>query len=174
MTASRSEQLVHALRKCVNHVFRHKGLARSGKAAAVNTERAFPLQQLIAQSQGNRHLLMLIRAKRNDVLQIHPGGSAGFLYQLEETGGLSLLQRLHLLRNTVIVSIEMNASQHGPVPEFLARPVSPTLNDLTKAVDRAPLQAEYAGSSLLVPEARSGIRRQLDDSKERIVSTVAY
>ena len=60
------------------------------------------------------------------------------------------------------------------VPEFLARPVSPTLNDLTKAVDRAPLQAEYAGSSLLVPEARSGIRRQLDDSKERIVSTVAY
>ena len=60
------------------------------------------------------------------------------------------------------------------VPEFLARPVSPTLNDLTKTVNREPLQAEYAGSSLLVPEARSGIRRQLDDSKERIVSTVAY
>ena len=60
------------------------------------------------------------------------------------------------------------------VPEFLAQPVAPSLNDLTRVVDQPALQAEYAGSSLQVPEARHGVSRQLNDSKQSVVSSVAY
>ena len=64
---------------------------------------------------------MFIGSRRNDILKIHPGRSSRFLHKRKETVNIPRLKRFNLLRDTVIVPVKMNASQHGSVPVFPAK-----------------------------------------------------
>ena len=67
-----SENMLDAGLEACKPVIGDKRQRRTGKAAAVDTDSALALQQLLAQCDGERHILLLDVARRGHVLQQRP------------------------------------------------------------------------------------------------------
>lgn len=67
-----SENMLDAGLEAGELVIGNERQRRTGKAAAVDTDSALALQQLLAQCDGERHILLLDVARRGHVLQQRP------------------------------------------------------------------------------------------------------
>ena len=79
-----AESGVDACLELVEDIVGHECLNSTGEAAAVDTVSAAALEVVLTEAQGDGHGLLLDVTGGNDVLQVHPGGVAGLLGQLQE------------------------------------------------------------------------------------------
>ena len=93
----------------------HEGLDGSGKAAAMDPVSALALQIVLTQGKTQGNVLMLGVTGGDDILQIHIGGVAALLDQLQKALEIALPQRRHLLGHPGVLLIEVNGPQHRPV-----------------------------------------------------------
>ena len=93
----------------------HEGLDGSGKAAAMDPVSALALEIVLAQGKTQGNVLMLGVTGGDDILQIHIGGVAALLDQLQEALEIALPQRRHLLGHPGVLLIEVNGPQDRPV-----------------------------------------------------------
>ena len=104
------------------HSKRHKGLHRTGKAAAMNTVSPPAIQQMVAQSKGQGHFLAGCASRRDHILQIHPGRAAAFGNQFQKRIKVTLLQGSNLAGHSGVILIEVDRPQDRPVgtgiPQF--------------------------------------------------------
>ena len=121
MTASGTQYGIHAGAEVLQNIQRHKGLDRSGKSTAMDTEGSAAAEQLFCQSKRDGQILMLLTAGWDHVLQIHPGGAAGGLDQLQKTVEVSTLERGNLFGDAAVFLIDMDSAQHRPVTGFTAQ-----------------------------------------------------
>ena len=120
MAGTLTQSAVDAGNKSIQHIMGNKGLDGTGKAAAMDTVSAAAIQIMLAQGQGNSHILMLLVAGGNDVLQIHVGRIATLLNQLQELIEVACAQRCNLLGNAGIFLIEVDGAHHSTVTASLA------------------------------------------------------
>ena len=72
MAVALSQNMLDAGLEAIEPVVGDKGDGRTGKAAAVDTDSALALQQLLAQCDCERHILLPDVARRGHVLQQRP------------------------------------------------------------------------------------------------------
>ena len=77
MTATRAKHPLYALAELIELAVRNESKRRSGKAAAMDADRALTVEQLFAQRERKGHVLMLGRTQRRDVLELEPRRAAG-------------------------------------------------------------------------------------------------
>ena len=120
MAAALTEDGFHVCFEVGQHVHRHKGLCRTGKAAAVHTHGTLALQVMLGGRNGHAHFLMLLVPGGDHILQVLPAAVAGSGDQLQEGVKVAAAQSSHLLRNPVVVGIEVEGAQHGAVAALSA------------------------------------------------------
>ena len=120
MAVTLAQNALNAGFEAIEPVVGDKGDRRSGEAAAVDADGALSLQQLLAQSDGEGHVLLLDIARRGHVLQQRPGRHAGGVDQAEECVKIPLLQRLHLGFYPPVLVEEVDGSENRPVAGDLA------------------------------------------------------
>ena len=101
--------------EAIQHIHGHEGLDSAGKATAVDTVSTPAVQIMFAESQADSHILMGFVAGGNDVLQIHVGGVAALLDQLQEAVEVACFQSSYLLGNPVIFLVEVDSALLFPV-----------------------------------------------------------
>ncbi len=115
MAGACAQSSIHARHKGIQNIIGHEGLDGAGKAAAMDPVSAPALEVMLAEGQGHRHILVGLVAGGDHILQIHPGGAAGFLDQRQEGVKIALFQGFHLLGDPGIVLVEVDAPHHRPV-----------------------------------------------------------
>ena len=83
MAAFFSKQTVHFRTECFLLFKGDKSLNRSGKATAVHTACAFPVQEPFRAGKGIRERLLIRSTCGDDILQQQLGGTAGFPHHPE-------------------------------------------------------------------------------------------
>ena len=73
MAGAAAEDAVYLRFKAFKLFIRNKGKRRTGKAAAMNADSAFSVQNFAAYRQRERHILMHAFTRRGDVLEIEKG-----------------------------------------------------------------------------------------------------
>ena len=121
MALIRTQDRFYAGYKSIQHIKRNKRLYGAGKAAAMNTIRSSALEQNIAQCQCNSHFLVFNCARGGNILQVHPGTSAGFLYKLQKRIHVTGFQCFSLFQYTAILLINMDCSENCPVRNLAAK-----------------------------------------------------
>ena len=86
----------------------------------MDTVSALTLQIPLAQGQSDGHVLMLLVAGRNHILQIHPGRVAALLDQAQELIEIAFPQSSHLMGHSGIFLIEMDTAHYSTVAAFFS------------------------------------------------------
>src|SRR5699024_4315775 len=97
-----------------------KGLHGAGKAAPVDPDGPFAGQQVLGGGDGDGHLLVLGVAGGDDVLQVFPAAAARLVDQGQEGVKVPGAQGGHLLFDPLVVGVDVEGPQHGPVAAGLA------------------------------------------------------
>ena len=104
----------------VEDIIGNEGLNGAGEAAAVDAVCAPALEVVLTQAQSNGHGLLLDVTGRDDVLQVHPGGVAGLLGQLQEALKVTGFQGCHLLDHPAVLVILVDGAHNGAVAALFA------------------------------------------------------
>ena len=120
MAAALTEDGFHAGLELGQHLNGHKGLHRTGEAAAVDADCTLAAQQMLCGGDGDAHLLMLLVACGDDVLQVLPAAAARLVHEAEEGVEVVVAESSHLLCHPVVVGVDMEGAEDGPVAALSA------------------------------------------------------
>ena len=79
MTATATERCFNGSLELLKLLIRHEGERRSCEAAAVDADSAFTAEKLLAERDGERHILLLNVPRRGHVLKQRPRRHAGLI-----------------------------------------------------------------------------------------------
>ena len=115
MAGSLAQHRVDARPELLQQIEGDEGLDRSGEAAAVDPVGTPALEIVLTQGKAHSHVLVLGVARGDDILQIHVGGVAALLDQLQELGEVPLPQGGHLQGHPGVLLVEVDGPEDGPV-----------------------------------------------------------
>ena len=120
MAAPLAHHVLKARAERFQLILRHEGQRRSGKAAAVDAAGSVAVQKLFRQRQRERHLLMLLRAQRRDVLQIELRRTPRLGHILQKRLEIVVPERPDLKPDAPVFLKEVDGAQDGAVAAFFA------------------------------------------------------
>ena len=95
MAAPFAERSLNTSLETLELIIRYKRQRRTGEAAAVDADSTFTAEKLLAESDGERHVLLLDIPCRGHVLQQRPRRKAGFIDVVQKCGKIVVFQRPH-------------------------------------------------------------------------------